>query len=202
MSREDLLKIYDRILSRYYSGSLDFVLFLSVRILYENHRIKQDDIFAKTVMESTFYTAMLALADLIRNKDGISLHYLINKIKSSEGVFDTESHNRFVAFANEFEQALSSISKTVDQVLILRNKIIAHTDKKQVTNPSFFLDNLTTTVGDLENAFSVVESSILEIGKYLGFDRTNQHDMLTLTYFALRNRILEAFPSQNNQSAK
>jgi hypothetical protein len=200
MSRRDLLKIYDRILSRYYSGSLDFVLFLTIRVQYENHQIKKDDIFAKTVMESAFYTAMLALADLIRNKDGISLHYLINEFKHSRAVLDTESYNRFVAFADEFEKALSLISKTVDQIFILRNKIIAHTDKKQATNPSFFLENLTTTVKDLENAFSVIESSILEIGEYLEFNKTVQRDMITLTHLALRNRTLAIFSSQNLQS--
>ena len=74
----------------------------------------------------------------------------------------------------------------------MRDKSIAHLDKKHVNDPSFFLEKLTSTFGEIEEAYNVVEGAILEIGKYLGLNKTTLGDAITLLHHGLRTKTIDA----------
>lgn len=195
MEKEKLLQIYESVHGRYILGSLSFVLFITIRRQFEMNKIQQEDIFAGTIYNSSFNNAILSLTNLIRKDNGeINLHYLINMMKQSEIAFDKATYQQFLVFVNQYETACSTIMETVDQMFVLRDKMISHIDKKQITNPSFFEEKLTATIGDLESAYSIVYKAVLEIGGFLGLSKTSIEDTITILHFSIKKRALEIFP--------
>ena len=194
MTKDEILKAYEIIYSHFVSGSLDFVLFISLRTLYESKKIESNEILSTTLLNSSFNSSVLSLSNLIKNNSSsINLRQLMKLIVNSKDLLGDADQESFQVFTDQFEDAISKQAATIEHLLILRDKTIAHIDKKQITDPSFFLQKLTSTIGDIESTFVLVEGAIIEVGRYLGFNSINLHDTISLLHFSLRKRVVEMF---------
>ncbi|MBI5950714.1 MAG: hypothetical protein HY865_03575 [Chloroflexi bacterium] len=111
-------------------------------MLYESRKIEQNDILAFTILNSSFNASILSLANLIKHdKQTINLYYLMDLMKKVDNLIDENEQYAFQKFSDQFEDIVLKQSATIGHVLILRDKVIAHIDKKHITDPSFFLEN-------------------------------------------------------------
>jgi hypothetical protein len=197
-----LVVLYYRILDYYLSGSTALTVLNMIRQQYEGQSITHDDIFLTTMVNSTYNTTILSLANIIKpHKESVSLDYLITCVKDSKDLFDVKTKNRFLSFVDEINYALSIISTTIERVTELRDKSVAHLDRKHINNPSFFLKKPPMKWDELATAYSVVGSAILEIGKYLDLDN-NMEDIIRLADFALTKRTLQVLSFLNESVRK
>ena len=102
-----------------------------------------------------------------------------------------QTENQFLSFADEVNSAISVISATIEQVVELRDKSVAHLDRKHIDNPSFFLEKPPVKGDELSAAYLLVGSAIFEIGKYLDVD-SNIEDSIKLARFDLTKKTLRA----------
>lgn len=187
-SNKKLVVLYYRILDYYLSGSMALTVFNIIDGQYTKH----NDIFLTTLMISAYNTAILSLANMLKpHQDSVSLNYLITCIKDTKDLFDPKTENQFLSFADEVNSAISVISATIEQVVELRDKSVAHLDRKHINNPSFLLEKLPVKGDELSAAYLLVESAIFEIGKYLDVD-SNIEDSIKLARFDLTKKTLRA----------
>jgi len=135
----------------------------------------------------------LSLANVIRpHGESIHLQYLIDCIRASKGLFDRETRKRFEGFSGEVEMAFKTIAPTVDRVVQLRDKSIAHLDRDHVNNPGFMLQNPDLSWQDVETAYTVVDSALTEIRRYLAL-QDPIHEYIGLAYGELQRETLQVF---------
>jgi hypothetical protein len=167
--REKLIHIYYRLEDAFYSGVLAFVVLKTLREEYRKYPTKEDDIFIGAVVISTFNTVILALSNIVKsNSSSIDLSYLFDCITQSKKEFDEKAFDELFHFIEEFRVELEKISLTMDRIIELRDKSVAHLDRKHVNNPKYFLEKLPIKWDDLEWAYDLVGSGLLKIGGYLG----------------------------------
>ena len=180
-------------LTIFLSGSLAFIVFNTIRKEYERHPVKQDNIFITTLLTSTYDTIVLSLANAIKpNNDSVHLTYLINCIKNSKDELDAETYDHLTQFIGGFETTLATISPTINRIVEIRDTTIAHLDRNHVNNPSFLLQKPATEWKDVEIAYDVVGSGLIQIGKYLGLGNDIQ-DYIALGNLASTKQTLLVF---------
>jgi hypothetical protein len=184
-----IFQIYDLLIQNLYSGLIAVVVLRTIREEYTRYQtIKrdipfEDDIFIGTLAISTYNTMILALANTIKpNDDSISLSYLFNNIKN--GGNEINDSDQLIKFIGEFENELARIKSITDSVVTLRDKTVAHIDRKYINNPSSLIINPPVKWEDMDKAYDIIFNGLLKIGKYLNID-ANLADCINIS-----NRIL------------
>lgn len=190
-SHEKLIQIYLHTTNYFSLGVLAFVLIKTIREEYQRSQETKDDIFLGTVIISTYNSMILTLANTIKpNKDSIHLFYLLSYIKDSKDLFDTKTYDQLVNFISEVETELDKISHITDSVIKLRNTTVAHLDRKHVNNPLILLQNPPIKWSDMELAYTIIGSGLMEIGKYLDLDF---QDIITISNFELAKKTRKVY---------
>lgn len=168
-SKLEIDQIYQKLLDYFFSGVLAFVVLKTLREEYQSTQEEQDEIFISTLYISTYNTIVLALANTVKpSKESIHLAYLFNCIKESKSKFDIGTFSRLSSFMQEAESLLTSITLTIDAAITLRDTSVAHLDRRHVNNPATLINNPPIKWKDIEFAYDIVGSALLETGKLLG----------------------------------
>lgn len=203
---EKLGQIYYQLLNYLTGGSNSLAVLNAVRVEMGEKCQQTDDIFLFTLLNSCFNNSILVMANVIKgNKDSVDYSYLFREIRASESNFESEMFARFVKFADEFEWVLTSseMSPIFNHILELRDKTIAHVDRKHINNPSYFLEKPPIKWDDLNSAYHVVGNGILEIGKYLNLYQ-ELGDIVVIANFVLgkKTQKIVKFSRQLNLSSE
>ena len=168
-SKLEIVQIYEKLLDYFFSGVLAFVVLKTLREEFQRTHEGRDEIFISTLYISTYNTIVLALANTVKpSKESIHLAYLFNCIKESKGKFDIVTFNRLSSFMREAETLLNSITATIDAAITLRDTSVAHLDRRHINNPASLINNPPIKWDDIEFAYDIVGSALLETGKLLG----------------------------------
>jgi len=184
-SIEKVTSIYNGIRDYFENGKLARIVLDEIRKQYKEKPNKPDDIFITTLVISTYNTVILSLANTIKpNDDSINLQYLLNCIKNSKGILSNEKRQLFNKFNDELESALKIIEPTTQRIIEFRDKAVAHVDRAHINNPSFLLQKPPISWDDVETAYRIVDSALLEIGEYIGATKQGQ-EFIGLAYLEL-----------------
>ncbi len=193
-----LLQVYDRLVNYFFSGEMALTILNVIRQEYKGKITSENDLFILASITSTFNTAILVMANTVNtakpNNDSIHLTYLINQIKVSRNTFEPDTYESLILFVHKFEEELAKIAPTIIRVVELRDKTVAHIDRKYVNDPASILQNPPIEWDDMIFAYDLVGSGLLEIGKYLGFDE-NIGNHIVLSNFLLKNKATEIYRS-------
>lgn len=170
--REKLQVIYLQLLDRFLQGTLAMTILKTIREGYEEKN-GNDDIFIYTLVVSAYNTAILMFANTLKSQGGtINLDYLLNSMKANtKNLFhDTVTRESFSMFIGEVDVLRQELEQVTAAVIELRDKSVAHWDKKHINDPSFFLRDSPTQWEELEQAYFIVEKILSGLGTHLGMD--------------------------------
>lgn len=185
---ERLIQIYYYLADNLLSGVSAFVVIKTLQEEYKKNPTKEDDIFIGTLVISYFNAIILALSKFAKSDSrSIDLSYLFNCIVESKNDFEEKVYNELLHFIEEYKLELVKISSTIEQVIELRDKSVAHLDRKHINNPRYFLDKPSLKWDKLEWAYDVAVSGLAKIGEYLGV-QPDLISILTLANLKLAER--------------
>ncbi len=186
--QEKLIQTYLRLLDSYYSGVSAFVVFKTIREEYRKCHPKEDDIFIGTVVISTLNTIILLLTNALKpDSSSIDLSYLFNCIFQSKNVMDKKTYEKLCLFIVEYKAELGKLAPLTDRIIGLRDKSVAHLDRKHVNNPQDLLEKLSIKWEEIELVYDLVGSGLLKIGEYLGLS-TDYYSLSVLANYALAEK--------------
>ena len=188
-SELEIAQIYKKLLDYFFSGVLAFVVLKTLREEYQRTKEERDEIFISTLFISSYNTVVLALANTVKpSKESINLAYLFNCIKASETDFAIEAFSRLSSFMQEADGLLRSIASTIDAAIMLRDTSVAHLDKRHINNPVVLINNPPIKWEDMEFAYDIVGSALLETGKLLGLSDLKPYTALANLVLAQQTR--------------
>lgn len=191
-SKAEITQIYQKLLDYFFSGVLALVVLKTLREEYQRTQEKRDEIFIGTLFISTYNTVVLALANTVKpSKESIHLDYLFNCIRESRAEFDIGTYNRLSSFMQEVKALLMSIASTIDAAITLRDTSVAHLDRRQINNPVSAIIKPPIKWQNMEFAYDIVGSTLVETGKLLGL--TDLKPYTTLANLALAQQTRRVF---------
>lgn len=191
---EKILQIFDRMLNNFHSGVLAYVVLSTIRDEYQRSQEMEDDIFIGTLVVSAYNTMVLALANTVKSSKGsMHLDYMFNITRNSKDHLNIESYDQLISFIDEFEDELKKISRITDHAIHLRDTSVAHLDRKHVNNPSSLLQKPPARWEDINLAYTVVGSGLLEIGKLLGLITDDIEGYVSISNYVLAKKTRSVY---------
>ena len=150
----------------------------------EGNQYKNEASFLELVSESCIRCSILTLSGFIsNNKDAVNFHYFLNIANDSLNLFqfsDKSAITKSIQTHKNWLEALITKGSIGDRIIDKRDKIIAHLDRKFVTQkkPSFLSDNPPINRSEIEGVYNQLMNITSEI-ESLYYDRSVKN-VLTL----------------------
>jgi CRISPR/Cas system-associated endoribonuclease Cas2 len=130
-------EVLDLLFGQVTQGLLYFYCAQSLVEAFQQSTLMQRSYFFFTVYEAAVREAILALSKLTRiHRDSITVYYLFNLVEHNPRLLSSDSPESVRASVADHKGRLGKYGPLIESVREQRDRVVAHLDKRHVTNPS------------------------------------------------------------------
>lgn len=160
-SKERIKAILDKIADEIFRAHLYFSVAKSLNEKYRAQEISGTNYFFAASYFACLREAILSLCKIFLNdQDSINFNYLLNHATNHPSEFRHKTKDEVANIVRECQEKLTGLADFFNKVETLRDKELAHFDRKHLNDPTAIIPN-SITFSEIENSLTIL-SNILD----------------------------------------
>ena len=158
-----------RLVAYYLDGYLAFITYRTIKgQLINDAKTVDTDILLTSIYKASYYSMIIVLANFLNpNRDSIDLKYLSNLVFEIRTELPQDKFTLFKEVFNDIDLFITKVSDVQIKIKTLRDNVIAHIDRINITNPDKLDEDSDLLMSDIEDTYHTIRNFLIRIGKLI-----------------------------------